>query len=292
MEFLALRCFQCSHWVVQQRTKNSKWSCRLCGAKQSITKVYGVSSSAKEVRALVQQLAMRAGLAQEAALLPQHDEGGADDYGLDYSGGLRCAPNGLSEAAAAVGSAWSDLVEPSMAVGVAEGDWNQAGERVGTSMGAHETDLTTVALVAPKRGRGAPAEAQAVIGAGQRYSAATSTAVKPTQGTAAIRGMPRSTQDGSSWWPCSSHRSIHASSKAASENDSTDYSFDLGAGRSKRSRSAKDYDQPTGTDRGILISSRVPLWHSAGTAEAHLQVPEIAIKKPAPAAATTWDEFL
>ena len=55
--FLALQCFQCSTFQVVQKTQQQKFTCKLCGAKQSIVRVFA-SGAAKECRAVVQQLNM------------------------------------------------------------------------------------------------------------------------------------------------------------------------------------------------------------------------------------------
>ena len=55
--FFALQCFQCSTFQVVQKTQQQKFTCKLCGAKQSIVRVFA-SGAAKECRAVVQQLNM------------------------------------------------------------------------------------------------------------------------------------------------------------------------------------------------------------------------------------------
>ena len=52
--FFALQCFQCSTFQVVQKTQQQKFTCKLCGAKQSIVRVFA-SGAAKECRAVVQQ---------------------------------------------------------------------------------------------------------------------------------------------------------------------------------------------------------------------------------------------
>ncbi|CAM9735620.1 unnamed protein product [Chrysoparadoxa australica] len=56
-KFLAVQCYQCNQYAVQQQTKGNQWSCCMCGSKQSIVKIFGSSNSAKDIRPLVQQLA-------------------------------------------------------------------------------------------------------------------------------------------------------------------------------------------------------------------------------------------
>ena len=55
--FFALQCFQCSTFQVVQKTQQQKFTCKLCGAKQSIVRVFA-SGAAKECRNVVQQLNM------------------------------------------------------------------------------------------------------------------------------------------------------------------------------------------------------------------------------------------
>ena len=64
-EFLALCCYNCHMFQVQQRTKTKKWACKTCGSKQSIIKVYASSSKAAEVRPVVQNLNLKKGQLQE-----------------------------------------------------------------------------------------------------------------------------------------------------------------------------------------------------------------------------------
>ena len=59
--FLVLRCFQCRHFQVIQRRKDRKWTCKLCGGRQSIIKVFASSERAKDCRLVVQELNMRRG---------------------------------------------------------------------------------------------------------------------------------------------------------------------------------------------------------------------------------------
>ncbi|KAK5896443.1 hypothetical protein CesoFtcFv8_009605 [Champsocephalus esox] len=58
-EFLVLRCFTCQSFQVQQVKKVTKWTCTLCGEKQSLLKEFGRGSGA-DCRRHVQKLnAMR-----------------------------------------------------------------------------------------------------------------------------------------------------------------------------------------------------------------------------------------
>ncbi|KAI1287097.1 hypothetical protein HDE_10476 [Halotydeus destructor] len=54
-EFVVLRCKQCSMFQVHQSKKSPKFSCKVCGEKQSISKVLYKGSSS-ECRTVVQRL--------------------------------------------------------------------------------------------------------------------------------------------------------------------------------------------------------------------------------------------
>ncbi|KAL6479961.1 hypothetical protein MHYP_G00109940 [Metynnis hypsauchen] len=54
-EFHVLRCFSCQTFQVQQVKKNKKWSCKMCGEKQSLIKEYGRGTGA-DCRRHVQKL--------------------------------------------------------------------------------------------------------------------------------------------------------------------------------------------------------------------------------------------
>ena len=64
--FLVLRCFQCRHFQVIQRRKDRKWTCKLCGGRQSIIKVFASSERAKDCRLVVQELNMRRGEVEQS----------------------------------------------------------------------------------------------------------------------------------------------------------------------------------------------------------------------------------
>ncbi|KAM9377732.1 MRN complex-interacting protein [Pholidichthys leucotaenia] len=64
-EFQVLRCFRCRTFQVQQVKKVNKWSCKLCGEKQSLLKEFGRGSGA-DCRRHVQKLnAMRGAMVEE-----------------------------------------------------------------------------------------------------------------------------------------------------------------------------------------------------------------------------------
>ncbi|KAI9328965.1 hypothetical protein BDR26DRAFT_949401 [Obelidium mucronatum] len=67
--YQVLRCFaaSCNAFQVQQEKKTRKWSCLMCGAKQSVLKVFFESTSPAECRPIVQDLNMRRGQAAEFA---------------------------------------------------------------------------------------------------------------------------------------------------------------------------------------------------------------------------------
>lgn len=51
----------CYMFLPQQETKNGKFACRFCGAKQSIVKIFGRSENAKDLRGPAQELNARHG---------------------------------------------------------------------------------------------------------------------------------------------------------------------------------------------------------------------------------------
>ncbi|XP_042273949.1 MRN complex-interacting protein isoform X1 [Thunnus maccoyii] len=64
-QFHVLRCFTCQSFQVQQVKKVNRWSCKLCGEKQSLLKEFGRGSGA-ECRRHVQKLnAMRGAVMEE-----------------------------------------------------------------------------------------------------------------------------------------------------------------------------------------------------------------------------------
>ncbi|XP_060903688.1 MRN complex-interacting protein isoform X2 [Labrus mixtus] len=64
-EFHVVRCFSCQSFQVQQVKKVNKWSCKLCGKKQTLLKEFGRGSGA-DCRRHVQKLnAMRGAVIEE-----------------------------------------------------------------------------------------------------------------------------------------------------------------------------------------------------------------------------------
>ena len=53
---LVVSCSQCNIFQAQSEKKGSKWTCRLCGEKQSFRRVYGSFSAAKDARLKVQAI--------------------------------------------------------------------------------------------------------------------------------------------------------------------------------------------------------------------------------------------
>ena len=53
IEFLCLQCCDCKTFQCQQRRKDKKFTCKMCGKKQSVVKVYGISYKGKDIRGLV-----------------------------------------------------------------------------------------------------------------------------------------------------------------------------------------------------------------------------------------------
>ena len=66
MLFLIVRCCECGHFSVKQETKSPKWACKLCGVKQTQTRVYGSSTKAAELRPIMQQFNLQRGAFAEA----------------------------------------------------------------------------------------------------------------------------------------------------------------------------------------------------------------------------------
>ncbi|XP_072251198.1 MRN complex-interacting protein [Leuresthes tenuis] len=64
-EFHVVRCFTCQAFQVQQVKKVNRWSCKLCGQKQSLLKEFGQGSAA-DCRRHVQKLNAMRGAAMEA----------------------------------------------------------------------------------------------------------------------------------------------------------------------------------------------------------------------------------
>lgn len=57
--FVCVCCFKCNKFQVVQENKKRKYACAICGAKQSIKKVYAQSHQAKDIRKIVQELSSK-----------------------------------------------------------------------------------------------------------------------------------------------------------------------------------------------------------------------------------------
>ncbi|XP_028815491.1 MRN complex-interacting protein [Denticeps clupeoides] len=78
-EFHVLRCFSCETFQVQQVKKSKKWSCKMCGEKQSAVKEYGRGTGA-DCRRHVQKLnSLRGGILAEQDHKAWEDSVGRDD---------------------------------------------------------------------------------------------------------------------------------------------------------------------------------------------------------------------
>jgi hypothetical protein len=53
-EFMAVKCCQCSAFQVQQVKQSNKFTCSLCGQKQSVQRMYARSNMARDIREVVQ----------------------------------------------------------------------------------------------------------------------------------------------------------------------------------------------------------------------------------------------
>lgn len=78
IEFLCLQCCDCQTFQSQQKRKDKKFTCKVCGKKQSVVKVYGISYKAKDIRGLVMKYNEMRGrgelITQEAQKTPSFDD--------------------------------------------------------------------------------------------------------------------------------------------------------------------------------------------------------------------------
>lgn len=65
VEYEIVRCCSCSVFQVQQKKKVKKYTCKLCGKKQTIQKIYGQSYKAADLRPIVQEYNMNEGSRKE-----------------------------------------------------------------------------------------------------------------------------------------------------------------------------------------------------------------------------------
>lgn len=140
--FLGVRCCECKRFQVQQQTKAAKFTCPVCGQKQSVLKVYCTASRAAEVRQQVSAWNMQA--AQNEQLVVSDDD---DD--------VLCPER--SEVVAADTSAWEAFLP--------------ASEDAPTCPPPHEEPGYTTAVSAPQRRRKREGEDQTIGARGRADSA-------------------------------------------------------------------------------------------------------------------------
>ncbi|XP_046394182.1 MRN complex-interacting protein [Ischnura elegans] len=109
--FQALKCFKCQTFQVQIKKKSNRWSCKLCGEKQSFMQIYGEGSS-KDCRIHVQRLnSLRA--AQEAAVRAEQEDAN-DSEDIEANSSLECTEGDASGNASSTSkstSKWSSYLE-------------------------------------------------------------------------------------------------------------------------------------------------------------------------------------
>lgn len=112
--FVAVQCAPCEQIQVVQKPASKKWSCRVCGTKQSLVRVFALGAAA-EMRPIVQRLnALRGRRAELESLLfealselPDEEiRAAAQEEGLSAR---------VPDSAALLRSTWSGFVEPTVA---------------------------------------------------------------------------------------------------------------------------------------------------------------------------------
>lgn len=98
IEFLCLQCCDCGTFQCQQKRKDKKFSCKVCGKKQSVVRVYAISYKAKDIRGLVMKYNEMRGKGEladlERELQPVDDsELGVTWEGEDAEAEVRGAPS-------------------------------------------------------------------------------------------------------------------------------------------------------------------------------------------------------
>ena len=83
IEYQIVRCCSCLTFQVQQKKKVNKFSCRLCGTKQSLQRIYGQSYKAADLRPIVQDLNMAEGSTREEERRRKLEESSSEDEELD-----------------------------------------------------------------------------------------------------------------------------------------------------------------------------------------------------------------
>nr|XP_032831777.1 MRN complex-interacting protein isoform X1 [Petromyzon marinus] len=86
VDFQVLRCYACGTFQVHQVKSSSKFTCKMCGEKQSVKKVYAVSSG-KDCRMIVQQLNRSQGEKHDQRAAGTSDDGSSKDDDDDDCGG-------------------------------------------------------------------------------------------------------------------------------------------------------------------------------------------------------------
>uniref|UniRef100_A0A3B4BBA7 MRN complex-interacting protein N-terminal domain-containing protein n=1 Tax=Periophthalmus magnuspinnatus TaxID=409849 RepID=A0A3B4BBA7_9GOBI len=99
-QFHVLRCFSCEVFQVQQVKKVNKWSCKLCGQKQSVLKEFGRGSGA-DCRRHVQKLNAARGAKMEDEEVEWSNVG--NTFGFGESDAFICC--------LCVGRVWTRLLQ-------------------------------------------------------------------------------------------------------------------------------------------------------------------------------------
>jgi predicted RNA-binding Zn-ribbon protein involved in translation (DUF1610 family) len=66
-EHIVVRCYSCQSFQAQQLRKTNDFVCKMCGAKQSVRKIYARSFKAADIRPIVQEYNMKRGEIEEEA---------------------------------------------------------------------------------------------------------------------------------------------------------------------------------------------------------------------------------
>eukprot|EP00798_Chlamydomonas_sp_ICE-L_P007740 gene7741-916_t len=131
---------------VQQAKKSPKWSCVLCGQKQSLTKVYAISTSAKDCRLCCSELNLSRGEEeeQEAAQAEEAEQLALDrmdqdhpdhDFGWDSHPNPRECAHGAPEASrVGPSNQWAEYAEAEEDMSGSDGEW-EADHRFVTTVG-------------------------------------------------------------------------------------------------------------------------------------------------------------
>ena len=85
-EYIIVRCAECHRFQGNQLTKSNKWTCKICSTKQSICKIYEQSSTASQLRPIIQRLNAAQGDLEEKRFKKEIQEKNVnvnDDVNLD-----------------------------------------------------------------------------------------------------------------------------------------------------------------------------------------------------------------